>query len=126
MEHLHRQRLEPLDDGSHAAAQMERNTLSIEQALGTLDILCRRRVLERFERKAILLVPLAGANVQLIQSAFRTDALMKPLAQQVRKKMVIAVPAPFAIQRDHEQIGAFQIFQGLLPGDGRVQQNGVA
>src|SRR5688572_6269934 len=36
--------------------------------------------------------------------------------------MVIAVPASLVVQRDYEEVGAFEIFQGLLPGsESKVQ-----
>ena len=44
---------------------------------------------------------------------------MQSLPQQLREEMVIAVPAPLVVQRDDEQVGAFEIFQGGLPGTQR-------
>src|ERR1041384_1387520 len=41
--------------------------------------------------------------------------------------MVIAVPAPFVVQGNDEQIGMFEIFQRFLPGSRprSVEQNGL-
>ncbi len=39
--------------------------------------------------------------------------------------MVIAVPAPLVVQGHDEQVGAFEIFQGCLPGNRRIEQNGI-
>src|SRR4030067_2529682 len=39
--------------------------------------------------------------------------------------MVIAIPAPLTSQRRNEQVGAFEIFQGFLPGSRRRTQNSV-
>ena len=38
----------------------------------------------------------------------------QPLPQQIGKEPVIAIPLPLVIQRDDEQVGAFEIFQRLL------------
>ena len=51
---------------------------------------------------------------------------MEPLPQQIGKEMMIAVPAPFVIQRDDEQVGTFEVLQGGLPGSRGVKQNGLA
>ena len=40
--------------------------------------------------------------------------LAQPLSQQIGKEMVIAVPTPLVVQWDDEQVGLFEIFQGLL------------
>ena len=50
---------------------------------------------------------------------------MQSLPQQFGKEMVIAVPTPLVIQRDNEQVGVFEIFQGFLPGSRRRTQNSV-
>ena len=42
---------------------------------------------------------------------------MQPLAQQFGKEMVITVPAPLVVQGDDEEVGVFEIFQGLLSGN---------
>ena len=50
---------------------------------------------------------------------------MQSLPQQIREEMVIAVPAPLVVQGHDEQVGAFEIFQGCLPGSSRIEQNGI-
>ena len=50
---------------------------------------------------------------------------MESLPQQISEEMVIAVPTPLVVQRDDEQVGAFEIFQGCLPGSRRGEQNGI-
>lgn len=39
--------------------------------------------------------------------------------------MVIAVPAPLVVQRDEEQVDAFEIAQRFLPGNRGVEQHGI-
>ena len=73
------------------------------------------RVRKGFEFQSSLFEPLAGAQVQpglLLRGA---------LAQELGKQVVVAIPAPLVVQRDDEQVGAFEEFQGLLPGDSRVE-----
>ena len=65
-------------------------------------------------------MPSAGAEVNL--GEFRGSA--EALTQQIAKKIVIAIPAPFLVERDDEQIGAFEVFQCLLCG--YPVQNGFA
>ena len=52
---------------------------------------------------------------------------MQSLPQQISKEMVITIPAPLVVQGDDEQVGAFEIFQGFLPGSrsGGFEQNGI-
>ncbi|HEV2655216.1 MAG TPA: hypothetical protein VGT82_09655 [Ktedonobacteraceae bacterium] len=50
---------------------------------------------------------------------------MESLPQQLRKEMVIAVPAPLVVQRDEKQVGAFERVQGGLPGNRGVEHNGI-
>ncbi len=52
-----------------------------------------------------LLVPLAGPAVQNWQSFWL--GLVQTLPQQISKEMVIAVPTPFVVQGDDEQVGVF-------------------
>ena len=75
-------------------------------------------VVKRRAQVAVLFMPLAGAQVEFGEFFGFSQAL----AQQIAKEMVIAVPAPLVIQRDDEQVGAFEIFQGFLPGSRRSQR----
>ena len=53
------------------------------------------------------------------------SGFMQALAQQLGKKMVIAIPVPRLIQRNDEEVGVFQHFQGrlavVLAGEGVAQ-----
>ena len=82
-------------------------------------------MLKRFERQTMIFIPLAGANVML-GDFFRGKALPQALAQQFSKEMVIAIPLPLVVERDDEQVGAFEIFQRRLPGTCRGEQHGLA
>ena len=62
----------------------------------------------------MVFIPFAGMDVQPGDS-FSGELLLQTLAQQIAKKMVIAVPAPLVIERNDEQIRALEIFQGRLP-----------
>ena len=55
----------------------------------------------------------------------RGETLPQPFAKQISKEMVIAVPAPLVVLGDDEQVGVFEIFQGCLPGNRWVEQNGI-
>ena len=65
------QRLQPVQYGSHTATKMQGNTLSVYQPLGTLDIIGGSRMVKRFNRQIIIFIPLAGADVQFVDSTFR-------------------------------------------------------
>ncbi len=87
-------------------------------------------MMECFDRQAIGLIPHAGTCVQLNHASHFTPgsgggAQVQPLAQQFSKKMMIAVPTPLVVQRDDEQVGVFEIFQGPLSGSRGVKQNGI-
>src|SRR6202011_4502453 len=47
------------------------------------------------------------------------------LPQQLSEEMVIAVPTPLVVQRDEEQVGVFEIFQGFSPGSSGIHHNGI-
>jgi len=45
--------------------------------------------------------------------------------QNIGAEMVIAIPLALFIERNNQQVGAFEILQGFLPGKGGFGQNGV-
>src|SRR5207302_3531009 len=55
----------------------------------------------------------------------RVGALVESLPQQLSEELVIAVPLPFVVQRDEEQVGVFEIFQSGLPDSRGVEHNGI-
>src|SRR5205814_3951210 len=85
-----------------------------------LHIMGGSRMVKRFHLQVMVFIPLAGTNVEfgyaLALIPWRGgEALVESLPQQIRKKMMIAVPTPLVVQRDEEQVGVFEIFQGGLP-----------
>ena len=52
------------------------------------------------------------------------STLVESLSQQIGEEPVIAIPAPLVIQRDDEQVGAFEVFQRCLPGTSGSEQHG--
>ena len=78
------------------------------------NIIGSNRVVKSFDLQAILFIPLAGATVQFGHTV--RLLLVQSLPQQISKEMVIAVPTPLVVQRDDEQVGAFEVLQGFLPG----------
>src|SRR5688572_20836038 len=127
-----RQRLQPIQYRNHSTTKMKGNTLSVYQPLSALNIIGGGSMPKGFKRKSIVFIPLAGADVQFVHATFFIlcpcgggKALLESLPQQIRKEMVITVPAPLVVQRDDEQVGAFKIFQGFLAGTIRVEQNRI-
>ncbi|MMZ67289.1 hypothetical protein D1872_298620 [compost metagenome] len=45
---------------------------------------------------------------------FGCGAVLQPLLQQFRKKLMITVPTPFVVQRYDKQISRFKVFQHML------------
>src|SRR5438128_850229 len=77
----------------------------------------------------MVFIPLAGTNVEfgdalaLIPS--RSEALVQSLPQQLSEEMVIAVPPPLVVQRDNEQVGAFERVEDGLPRRRGIEQDGI-
>src|SRR6059058_4878781 len=88
------------------------------------------RMVKRFNRESMVFIPDAGTTVQFghiphLISCRRGAALLQSLSQQISEELVIAVPPPLVVQGDEEQVGAFDILEGFLPGTRGVQQNGI-
>ena len=101
------------------ATKVEGHPRSFDQALGAPNIIGSRRMLKRFDLQTLLLTPLAGTLMEFGQAIplilwRRGDLLVESLPQQIRKEMVIAIPASLVIQRDDEQVGSLQLFQHCL------------
>ena len=119
-----------LKDRDHRATKLQGHPLAFHQALGALNIIGSNRMVKRFHLQAMVFIPEAGTDVQFGHALpfipwRRGDALVQSLPQQIREEMVIAVPPPLVVQGDEEQVGAFEIFQGCLPGNRGVEQNGI-
>ena len=55
--------MEPLEDGRHRAAKVTGDPLAFDQPRSTLDIMSGSRMMKRFRKEAMLLIPLTGAYV---------------------------------------------------------------
>src|SRR5436305_2114617 len=109
---------------------MQGHPLAFNQTLGTLNITGSSRMVKRFKREAMVFIPLAGTTMQCghiphVIFRKRGASLLQSLPQQICEEMVIAVPTPLVVQGDEEQVGAFEILEGCLPGNRGVQQNGI-
>jgi len=80
---------------------MQRDTLAFDQALSPRNVLRRGGVVKSFDLQAMFFIPLAGADMQRVHAG-GVQALRQPLPQQLGKEMVIAIPAPLAVQRQDE------------------------
>ena len=86
------------------------------------DIFCQSRsplerlgfqgVVQGIQHQAMLFIPFAGADMQFFDFTWG-ERLPYPLAQQISKKMMIAVPTSLMIQWNNKQVGLFKIFQSL-------------
>src|SRR5438552_4730531 len=88
------------------------------------------RMVKRFNLQSMVFIPYAGTTMQFghiphLIFCRRGASLLQSLSQQIREELVIAVPTPLVVQRDKEQVGAFDILEGCLPGNRGVQQNGI-
>src|SRR6266487_2006079 len=88
------------------------STRLCDQPRRALEILPRERMLNCLSCQAVALVPLARAAVQLRHPLGLR--LLQAIAQQIRKEVVIAIPAPLFFQRNEEQIGPLQPLQDRL------------
>src|ERR1051326_4466995 len=103
--------------------------LVFHQTLSTLHIIGGSCMVKRFHREALVLIPDASTDVQFIYLALRVcwregDALVESKPEQISKEMVIAVPPPFVVQGDDEQVGAFEIYTCGFPNPRGGWQNG--
>ena len=119
------ERLQPAKDGDQRATKVQRHPVALDEALGPLDVMASRSMLEGLDLEAVGLIPLAGAEVVLIHGPGRDRALLAPLPQQIGEQMVVPVPAPLAVQGDDEQVGPIEVLEGLLAGGRGVEQHGI-
>ncbi len=122
------QRREPTQQGGQLAAHQHRQTMHFEQRLHARPIGGRHGIGHGRVHGALLLVPGAGATVQLWRPfgvrCFQTSA------QQVGEQAVVTVPLALLVQGDQEQIGLLQRRQGgravVAAGEGVAQRTGEA
>ena len=102
---------------------MQGDAVSRHQAVGARHIIGCRCMMKSLNFQIAVFIPTAGTYMQFVNQ--RIACLCQALAQQIGKKMVIAVPASFVIQRHKEQIGLFKRFQGFLSGNSRIVHNRI-
>ena len=122
--------MEPVQYGGHRATEMQGNPFSFNQALGALDVISGSRMVKRFDLQVMILIPLAGTDVEIGYShpfvpRGRGGTLLMSLPQQIGEEMVIAVPPPLIVQRDDEKVSTVEILEGFLPGSSGVEHNGI-
>ena len=87
-------------------------------------VLNRQGMRDGFTGCVIVGEPVTGATMERGQPGVLGAG--KAVLQQPGKEMVVAVPAPFVVERNNEQVGAFEEFERFLPGGGCLGQNRVA
>src|SRR6266571_5738269 len=85
----------------------ERNRF--DQVSSTSEIGGGQRVLYRFERQIMPLVPEAGTLMQFGHQ--QGLCLLQAPTQHVGKQVVVAVPAPLVVEGDHKQVRVVERFQ---------------
>src|SRR5262245_35509742 len=70
-----------------------------------------QRVLHGVGEQPLLFIPGAGAAVQR-RNARIMSATRETLSQHPAQEVMITIPAPLVIQRNEEQVGAFEVFEG--------------
>ena len=89
-------------------------TLCFDERNGRFHISRRQQMAQRRFGKAMGGQPHAGAAMQR-GNLFLAPFLSQPPLQQLPKQMMIAVPRPFFIQRNQEEIGACQAASAMIP-----------
>jgi hypothetical protein len=112
-----------MKDGSIGAAKVQGHPFSFDKAFRAPDIVGGGGMVKCLDFQPIVFIPPACAIVQFRR---RGGVPLQPLPQQIREKMVIAVPAPLVIEGNDEQVGVFEVFQGRLTRGGGVGQDGIA
>ncbi len=90
----------------------EHHASFFDQACGVLHIGNRQGMGHRLYEETVLLVPLAGVEVEVRNTC--GPKLPQPTAQHLGKQVVVAIPLPPVIERDEEQIGPLHILQQCL------------
>ena len=104
---------------------MQVHLTAVDQALGTVHVAGQRGVTKGLEQVPGTLAPRTGPDVQL-GDLLRRQVPLEPVPQQVAEELVIAVPVPFVVEGDDEQVGALDGRQRLLAGAGRGLEDGIA
>lgn len=84
----------------------------LEERSGPLVIRDRQGVLHRLSKGTVRRVPVAGARMTRLEEPRILEGQLA--AQQVPEEVVVAVPLPPTIQRDHEQVLPFEVLEERL------------
>ncbi len=106
--HLCGQLLDPAQPGPGLECTLHGWPRLLGDLRRTHDIASCDGVPKRCGQVTMRLIPIAGT---LVVARHVHGRLLQPLAQQIRKQPVIAVPLPVVVQRNDEQVGAFEGFQ---------------
>ncbi len=79
---------------------------AIEQPCAAHEVLGEERMLDRFERLAVLLEPARGAHVHLGPAG--RIGILEPPAEKLGEQMVIPIPVPLIVQAEDEEIERLQ------------------
>ena len=118
--------LEPAAQRRLLAGPLHLRRRQLDETRGPFEVLAGQRVTDRLGAVAVLLVPGAGATVEL---ADQLGLLVQQVgAQDVGEEMVVPVPDPPVVERDEEHVGAVETLESLLraraSGDGVAQPRG--
>jgi len=72
----------------------------------------RRGMVDRFVDQPVLLTPGGGPSVE-VRDVCGLDPV-QPGTEEIAEQVMVSVPVALLIQRDHEQVGAFQSLQHFL------------
>src|SRR5437867_8027882 len=96
------QGIEPAEHCVDATLPYDRPTILCDQARSKLKVCSCQRVLHRFSKHPVLLVPHTGAMMELRYQ--RRLGLTEVAAQHLGKQMMVTVPAPLLVECDDKQV----------------------
>jgi hypothetical protein len=114
------QRVDPAQERRREPVRVEREPVTLELRRRHVHVAGRDRVFDYAGHVALIGKPLAGSPVQVCHAVRREP--LELAHQQAAEEVVVAKPAPVAVERDHEQVRALELEQhlGAVPplGDG--------
>ena len=110
--HLVGDDVDPATDRGVLPVPPQRRDGQFDQVGCPLDVPGRQRMADRRRRLPVLVVPVAGAAMQVSDLVGSLVEEVGP--QHVREQVVVAVPVAAVVERDQEQVGAVQRLQGGL------------
>src|SRR5262245_25594189 len=95
------------------AVRKQYQTSVLNQAGDMLPILSCQGVLNCFDKQPLLFKPGAGAAMEH-RNGFGAPSIAQTRPYNVSKELVIAIPMTVVVQRDDEEIRAFQLVEDKL------------